>query len=830
MAGNEEIQGLSVKVGISDDLFTQGISKINGSMKLLQSEFKASSESLKGFGSNTDQLKNKSSYLNSAIELQKAKIQQLKDGYEKAKTETGEYSNATQSAGTKVNNAVAYLARMQNELASVDSELNRTGADSKKVDLKETFQNAGTGIESAKSKILDFKNAIIGITATVAAGGGLFKFTEDAIQAGDNAYKLSQKLHLTTTETASLNKILSVTGTDSAPLISIFTKLDKAMDSTNLKAVDAGQKALELKSANEGLEKAQAKLTETMKKHATGSSEVLAAQQALTNAQLKVEKVMDSGDEITNATVANLVKYGVTLTDTSGKLLPINQQLDNMAKAYKKASDAGNEEAFSADVLGAKGQELIPLLENYTEAKEEASQVKGLGIDPAQAHEAEEQLKVLKLQVSATGGVIAKSLIPVVQSVLPPLIKGFQDLTTQIKAHKADLDSFIQSLIGTGKQLGEIVLPVVKDMFTFVSQHGKETENIITGIVVAFASLSAIKGTINGIVGAMKLYDNTVTIVTKTMKVFSSGFDTVKLACMYMGDGIKTAVSAVGSFAKSMGEAIIQTAKMTLELGKQAIAWIAQKVQIVASTIAEGAMTLAQTALNFVMSLNPISIAVIAIAALVAGLVIAYNKSETFRNIVNGAFNSVKETAIWVFNGIKDFLGKWGETILLVVAPVIGIPLEIVKHWEQIKEFFANLRDDIKQKIHDMFNFELPKLKLPHFSIKGSFDLAKGQIPSLDVSWYSSGGIFKKPTILGGIGVGDANNGHGNNAEAVVPLDEMYAHIAQIVQANSTNVPPLIFDLTTTLDGRAIAKGTVKYTAEELERLRKQQLLGIGGA
>ncbi len=45
--------------------------------------------------------------------------------------------------------------------------------------------------------------------------------------------------------------------------------------------------------------------------------------------------------------------------------------------------------------------------------------------------------------------------------------------------------------------------------------------------------------------------------------------------------------------------------------------------------------------------------------------------------------------------------------------------------------------------------------------------------PKLSVDWYSQGAIFTEPTILGGIGVGDANNGTGSNAEAVLPIDKL---------------------------------------------------------
>lgn len=56
--------------------------------------------------------------------------------------------------------------------------------------------------------------------------------------------------------------------------------------------------------------------------------------------------------------------------------------------------------------------------------------------------------------------------------------------------------------------------------------------------------------------------------------------------------------------------------------------------------------TAVQAALNLVLSLNPIGLVVIAIAALVAGLVIAYKNSETFRNIVAK-----------LFEGLKKFIG-----------------------------------------------------------------------------------------------------------------------------------------------------------------------------
>lgn len=49
-----------------------------------------------------------------------------------------------------------------------------------------------------------------------------------------------------------------------------------------------------------------------------------------------------------------------------------------------------------------------------------------------------------------------------------------------------------------------------------------------------------------------------------------------------------------------------------------------------------------QAALNIVMSANPIGLVVIAVAALVAGIIYAYQNFETFRNIVNAVWSSIQ--------------------------------------------------------------------------------------------------------------------------------------------------------------------------------------------
>ncbi|MEU9065815.1 phage tail tape measure protein [Streptomyces sp. NPDC048306] len=111
---------------------------------------------------------------------------------------------------------------------------------------------------------------------------------------------------------------------------------------------------------------------------------------------------------------------------------------------------------------------------------------------------------------------------------------------------------------------------------------------------------------------------------------------------------------AIGGIALVAGASTIATWGMT------AAFTVYRGVILAASAVTRG-WAAAQTVLNAVMSANPIGLIIVGIVALGAALVVAYNKSETFRAIVQGAWQGIQSAAMTAWNGFLKpaFDGIW---------------------------------------------------------------------------------------------------------------------------------------------------------------------------
>lgn len=83
-----------------------------------------------------------------------------------------------------------------------------------------------------------------------------------------------------------------------------------------------------------------------------------------------------------------------------------------------------------------------------------------------------------------------------------------------------------------------------------------------------------------------------------------------------------------------------------------------------------------QAAFNVVMAANPIVLVTVAIVALGVALVVAYKKSETFRNIVNGAFKAVVGAGKAVIDFFKN---NWKKVLFVLLTGPVGLAVIFIK-------------------------------------------------------------------------------------------------------------------------------------------------------
>lgn len=84
------------------------------------------------------------------------------------------------------------------------------------------------------------------------------------------------------------------------------------------------------------------------------------------------------------------------------------------------------------------------------------------------------------------------------------------------------------------------------------------------------------------------------------------------------------------------------------------------------------------------------------------------------------------------------------------------------------------------KKVFD-FDWELPKIKMPHFTVSGKFSLSPPSTPKFSVSWYRNGAILQGAQIFGMLDDGFLGGGEAGQ-EAVLPLSSFYTELESIMR------------------------------------------------
>ena len=268
--------------------------------------------------------------------------------------------------------------------------------------------------------------------------------------------------------------------------------------------------------------------------------------------------------------------------------------------------------------------------------------------------------------------------------------------TVQVAAIKIG-NALMPTVIGLANRLSSLA-----ERFSNLSPRAQRMILIAVGLAAAMGPLLYVFGSFARVAGgALRMAGNLGIAFGKNAKA----------APMY--------ARAVAGAVKGTGKLIASGARLIASLGRQAAAFaiatgklIAQTAATIAAKVAQLAIaaaakvwTAAQWLLNVAMSANPIGLVVLAIAGLVAGIVLAWKKSETFRTVVIAVWNAIKAAASAVWNWLVSAFRKWGPAILTAVAGPVGILVRLViRNWSQIKAFSAKTWNAIKSAASAAWN------------------------------------------------------------------------------------------------------------------------------
>jgi hypothetical protein len=189
----------------------------------------------------------------------------------------------------------------------------------------------------------------------------------------------------------------------------------------------------------------------------------------------------------------------------------------------------------------------------------------------------------------------------------------------------------------------------------------------ITGLGVSFGNV------FKGMAGAVDAFLPHVAGFSSAMQGLTARFATWGTS-LKGSPAFERFLSYAAEMAPRLGDVLWKIAGALLQVGKAlspisgpllaVIGAVAEAIGIIAERapwmiqllygviVAVKLWTLAQIALNLAMSANPLVLIGIAIAALVAAVIYAYNRFAWFRNVVQAAWTGIQAVAVWVWNTV----------------------------------------------------------------------------------------------------------------------------------------------------------------------------------
>lgn len=699
MAGR--IAGITLEIGGDTTKLEKALQGVNRTLKDTQRDLKDVNKLLKIDPGNTELLRQKQELLNKTVEATKEKLEKEKKALEqmKASDTTGEVSREQQALEREIIDTENALKDAQKELKSFGS----VGAQQTKV-VAEKIKEVGGKVTAVGESLT--KNVTVPIAAAGAASVAAWKEVDAGLDIITQKTGASGKA-LEDMQTSAKNLAKEIptdfetAGTAVGEVNTRFDLTGKALEDLSGKFIKfAKLNKTDVNSSIDGVQKVMAAFN-------VDASEAGNVLDLLTKVGQDTGLTMDSleGSLVNNAVALQEMGFGLSDSatflgqleksgaDSSAVLAGLKKALQNAAKEGKPMSTALDE--VQKSIQGAKTD---------TEATQIAMELFGNKAGPAIAKAVRDgklSFEELGTSLSDYSGTVSSTY----EETLDPLDK-MQTTLNNLKILGADLVETAAPAIESVMQTLSTTVQGLVEKWEALDQ-GQQEGILKAALVVAALGpvITVVGGVMNAVAGVIGVVGTLAPIITTTL-IPAIGAAAVA-AAPFLATGAVIAGVIAGAVLITKNWDLIQTKLAQLS------AKVTEKWNEIKSTISTKVEEIKS---NITTKWEAIKTNVT-------------TKVEAIKTTITDKFDAAKTQVETTFSNIKK----------TITDKIDSAKDKVEKAVEKIKGFFD-------------FDWSLPDLKIPHFSIQGEFSLNPPSVPYLDVDWYKKAYdnpvMFTRPTVL----------------------------------------------------------------------------------
>lgn len=688
----QKIKGITIEIGGDTTKLDKALGEVNSKTRQLQSELKGVNSLLKMDPKNVTLLKQKQDLLNQSIANTKEKLNTLKT----AQIQVQEQFDKGQITEEQYRDFQREIVATENKLKSLTAELKNFGSVGAQqiAVVGQKMQDVGGKIESAGKKLSLFSAG--STVALTAVSKGAIDF-----------------------ETA-------------------FTGVTKTVDGTDEQLAKIKQGLLDLSKAT-----------------SSSSTDIAAVAEAAGQLGVKTENIL--------AFTETMVRLGDSTNMSADEAATAIAQLYNIM-----GSDINTVDQFGAAIVALGNNAATTEADIVNMASRIASSGTQVGLTEQEVLALSTTLASVGLEAEGGGSAISAVITKIDKDVAlnTDSLKTWADVAgMSVKDFKTlwenDAMSAIQKVVGgmgDAKAGGEN-LNIILDELGVTSLRQTDTMKRLSGASELMADMVNISNNAWEENSALtnessKRYETTAAKITQ-MK------NTVTELCVKLGDILlpilNKIISAISKFTNwltnlnpaaqkivlvvlaivsALGPFLIILAKLISSVGT--IMTIVPKLVAIIKTVRT-----AFAAFNATLLANPIVLIVAAIAALIAGFVLLWNKCEWFRNFWIGLWENVKNVCkavidgiVGFFTGIIDFIkNNWQGLLLFIVNPFAGAFKLLYDNCEGFRNFVDGIIQKVKEIFASIVSFISTNVIEP---IKQFFDPIVAWFTNLFMSIYTS--------------------------------------------------------------------------------------------